>query len=384
MAEIKIKTGGNSVLVGTFVPVGSRNEPNNIKGVSHFLEHMMFKGTKNRTKQEIHESIEQYGGQFNAWTSEEHTMYYAIISNRYVDHAREVIDDMVNNSVFPEEELDKERNVILQELEMYVDTAQNYIFELAQTAVFNDENSGLHLPIIGTRDTVKNLTRQDILDYYKNNYGNQIKLDIGSIYSEERNRIFLDKTYKQETPLYSTENLIVPRKGINQTNMVVTGAFQLKTLKDQFALELFSAIMNGFTGRFFSEVREKHNLAYHTSLYYQVHSCNTVQYWGYAGLLPEKMELAASLMREQLQKPITSEELDFAKKKWIGKHMLGLDNKSRIAHYLIDSTLSGRNYEDFLINYESYIRSITLEDINDLISRMNLDQSKLVALVPEK
>lgn len=383
MAEIKIKLGGNSTLIGTVIPVGARKEPDDIKGISHFLEHMMFKGTKNRTKDEINRTLEKYGAEFNAWTSEEHTFYFAVISNKYVDVAREVINDMVNNSVFPADELDKERQVVLQELEMYEDNPQQHIFEVAQKEIFK-EGSGLHIPVIGTRESVSNIDRDAMVKYYQDNYKVQINLDVGGAPTEARNRVYVDPGFTKEAKDYSSEDHIISRKGVNQANMVVTGLIHLENLKDYFLMELFSAVMNGMSGRFFDVIREKNHLVYHTALYNQVHSCGTVQYWGYAGLTPTKIGLATTLMKDQLTKPITQEEMDFARRKWLGAHQLRLDQKTTVARILIDATLANQDYDVYLKSYEQHMNNITLDDLNNFARKADFQSSKLVAIVPEK
>ena len=344
---------------------------------------MMFKGTTKRTKDDLKFDMEKYGAKFNAWTAEEHTFYYALISNKYADVAREIINDMVNNSIFPIHELEKEKQVVLQELEMYEDNPQAHIYSLAQQEIYK-EGSGLHIPIIGTRETVSGITGDTLVEYYKKHYQSKIDLDIGGILSEARNRVYAKPGFLQESREYSHEDYIVKRKGVNQANMVVTGLIQLNELKDYFTLELFSAIMNGFSGRFFDVIREQNNLVYHTGFYHQVHSCGTVQYWGYAGLMPNKVELATNLMREQLSKPITENEREFARRKWIGEHELNLDKKSTIAKLLIDSTLAEQDYDMYIKNYERNIQSVTLEDLNNLAKQANFETGKLVAIIPEK
>jgi len=383
MASIKIKKDGNSTLVGTVVPVGSRHEPDNIKGISHLLEHMMFKGTGKRDKNELKQALDRYGAEFNAWTSEEHTFYYAVISKQYAEMAREIIDDMVNHSIIPANELDKEKQVVLQELEMGEDDPGSHIFEVAKQQIFN-KGSGLHIPIIGTRETVQSIDRQTLLDYYSTKYKTKMNLDIGGVLREERNRVYLGNSFSREQNTYNTDDYILPRKGINQANIVMTGSFSVNSIKERFLLNLWKTILNGFSGRFFDVIREQHNLVYHTSFYTETHSCGTTQYYGYAGLMPEKIALAKKLMLELLTKPVTEEELQFAKGKYLGQYQLGLDNKTKIAQILINTTLAEIDYEAYLRHYEKYINGVTLSDLNRFIKKAAFDKSKLVAIVPEK
>jgi predicted Zn-dependent peptidase len=290
---------------------------------------------------------------------------------------------MVENSIFPEEEIEKEKQVVLQELEMYVDNPSSHVFELSQKEVFA-EGSGLHIPIIGTRESVKGITREDLVKYYDKYYKNNIKLTVGGVQTEAKNRVYLQEKFDIENRLYNAEDKIVTRKGITQAHMVVTGSFFLNTLKEQYMLKVFSAIMNGFSGRFFDVIREKNNLVYHTAFYNQIHSCGTVQYWGYAGLTPDKVPFAKNLIEEQLINVITQDELDFSKKKLIGQCKLSLDDKVDITWILIDSIMRGLDYNSLLNNYETMINSVTLQDINTFAKKLIEKQPKLVALIPEK
>ena len=381
--RVKIKIDSNSTLIGTVIPVGSRNEPDKIKGISHFLEHMLFKGTKNRNMTEIKKAVDQHGAIFNAWTSEEHTAFYVIIDNEHIDIGRNVIDDMVNNSIFPSEELEKERQVVLQELEMYHDNPQANVFEVAQTQIIQN-GSGLHIPIIGTRESVTNIDRNTLVNHYNTNYKNQLKIDVGGGVLEERNKIeFLDRKFEQEKKLYSRTDYLETRTGINQANMTVAGLFHVNSIREEMSLDIFSAVMNGFCGRFFEVIREKHNLVYTTRFYTQKHSCGTTQYFGFAGLKPDKVQFARELMLDQLTRKITQEEFVYAKGKMLGQHKLNSDNKSHIAKILINCALDLSNYNDYLEGYEDNLNSVTLEEVNAIAQKANFESSKLIAIVPK-
>lgn len=381
--NIKIKVDSNSTLVGTMIPVGSRNEPDSIKGISHFLEHLMFKGTKTRNMTEIKQAVDKYGATFNAWTSEEHTFFYVIIANRYADKGREVIDDMINNSIFPEKELEKEKQVVLQELEMYHDNPQTNIFTLAQKQIIKD-GSGLHIPILGTKESVLGIDRETLIKYYEQHYKNQLKIDVGGNVVEKRNKIgFYGRKFKQEVKNYTKQNYFERRTGINQANMTVAGLFNINNVREEMALDIFSAVMNGFCGRFFNVIREQNNLVYTTRFYNQTHSCGTTQYWAYAGLLPDKVQFARDLMIEQLTKKITEDEFNYAKGKLLGQYELNIENKSNIARILINCALNLTDYEYFLTNFKENLESITLNEVNKIATKAKFENSKLIAIVPK-
>lgn len=378
MAEVRINKQGNSVLVGTLIPVGSRNEVDNIKGVSHFLEHMMFKGTKNRTKNELTRAVERYGAEFNAWTSEEHTFYYMTISNKYYKIAREIIDDMVHNSVFPAEEVDKEREVIIQELQMYEDNPQSALFSEAQKEIFS-KGSGLHIPIIGTRETLAKISRETLVNYYNSNYNKKVKIEVGDV-EEARNTIILPKNFSKESLAYSKEDKVIQRPGINQANMVLTGLIHKENSRDNQTLSLLSGVLNGFQGRLFQTIREENHLVYHCDFYTQVFSCGTIQYWVYAALNSDKIDKAKTLIKQELTRTVTEDEYSFAKDKVLGSHDLELDGKRAIGKVLIDSIINQEDYEDVLTKYKDI--NISLSQLNNFIKRADFNNSKLVAIVP--
>ena len=381
--RVKIRVDSNSTLIGTVIPVGSRNEPDNIKGISHFLEHMLFKGTKNRNMTEIKKAVDQHGATFNAWTSEEHTFFYVIIDNEHIDIGRNVIDDMIENSIFPAEELEKEKQVVLQELEMYHDNPQSAVFEVAQSQIIQ-KDSGLHIPIIGTRESVLNIDRDTLVNHYNKNYKNYLKIDIGNVFEEKNDIGFLTKLqFGQEKISYSREDYLEKRTGINQANMTVAGLFHVNSIREELALDILSAVMNGFCGRFFEVIREEHNLVYTTKFYTQKHSCGTTQYFGFAGLKPDKVQFARDLMLEQLTKKVTQEEFAYAKGKMLGQHKLNLDNKSHIARILIGCSLDLTNYDNYLNSYEDNLNSVTLEEVNAIAKKANFESSKLIAIVPK-
>lgn len=379
MAGIKIRKEGKSVLVGTLVPVGSRDELDSVKGVSHFLEHMMFKGTKTRSKNEITRAVEQYGAEFNAWTSEEHTFYYLTISSKYYDIAREIIDDMVHNSVFPSEEIDNERDVIFQELQMYQDNPRSSVFEEAQKVVFNN-GSGLRLPIIGTKDTLNTINREILVDYYNKNYNKMIQVEVGDV-EDNRNKVILPRKFTREALNFSKEDKIITRKGINQANMVFTGLIHKDNPHDNFTLNLLYGVLNGFQGRLFKTIREENHLVYNCGFFSQIYSCGTIQYWVYAALNADKINKAKELIKNELTRPVTEDEYTFSKNKTIGELELDLDNNKTVGKVIIESILNNDDYEDILTNYSSV--DISLNTLNNFITKANFNDGKLVAIIPE-
>lgn len=156
---------------GVFIDVGSRDECNSNEGVAHLIEHMLFKGTLSRSYLDIIDSIENVGGDFNAYTSKEETCLYVNILNGYTGRAFDVLSDVVFKSVYPEQEIVKEKEIIIDEINSYKDSPSEYIFDEFEEMYFKD-NSIAH-NILGTEESVKSITRDDVLEFYDNNYVNE-------------------------------------------------------------------------------------------------------------------------------------------------------------------------------------------------------------------
>ena len=157
-----------SVAIGVWIGTGSRNETLSNNGISHFLEHMFFKGTKTRTALEIAESFDSIGGQVNAFTSKEYTCYYAKVLDNHAPFALEVLADMFFNSTFEEEELVKEKNVVYEEIKMYEDTPDDIVHDLLSKAIY--ENHSLGLSYFRNRRNIINFTGNTLKDYIHNMY----------------------------------------------------------------------------------------------------------------------------------------------------------------------------------------------------------------------
>src|SRR5699024_1075947 len=151
-----------SITIGIWVLTGSRNESAGKSGISHFLEHMFFKGTKTRTAQEIAEAFDSIGGQVNAFTSKEYTCYYARVLDTYKEYALEVLTDMFFESVFPEEEIKREQEVVMEEIKMYEDTLDNHVHDLLSLASYG--NHSLGRSILGTEIHLRSFTNETLLD----------------------------------------------------------------------------------------------------------------------------------------------------------------------------------------------------------------------------
>ena len=360
MKTLTIKKPGNSSLVAVIVPVGSRSESNDIKGVSHFIEHLCFKGTKTRTAREIALSIEQYGGIINAYTSNEVTCYWAVVGNKYLSQAKKVILDMVTNSTFPTKEINKEREVVLQELKMYRDDPSSYVWDLFNKVFFQQiPNSGLALSTVGTETSLPNLDRRTIVKYYTEHYqqyysnreptlliiqgGQTINYgEPGALTQQHPLEEFGHANFKFPTTQLVTES----RAGISQASLLV-GKYQYTsgdTLTTSLHLQLLSAIYNTMSGRLFTTVREKHNLVYRVCFYSDVLSDN-LTVWGVGlGLDSDKITQARQLITQELTRPVSGTEIKIAIQHCLGRHALKSDNLSDLTRTITEAGLLGYDY----------------------------------------
>ena len=157
-----------SIAFGIFVKNGSRNEPEDLSGVSHFIEHMLFKGTGKRSQKNIAEDMDAIGGEINAYTAKEYTCYYMRVLDENIDSAMELLCDMFFNSVFDEKEMEREKNIIYEEIGMYEDQPDDVVVDRLHSEIW--KNSSLGKPILGTRESVGNIDRNRLVKYFNENY----------------------------------------------------------------------------------------------------------------------------------------------------------------------------------------------------------------------
>ena len=326
MKTIYIPKEGKSSVVAIFVPVGSRCEPDNIKGISHVIEHMCFKGTKNRTCRQIAQAIEQYGGQLNAYTDTEVTCYWAHIGNEHLEHAKEVLTDLVTNPIFDGKEFMKEREVILQELNMYQDDPGSAAWDLFNQRYFGrGSTSGLKLPIIGTKRSLRGLNRKHLLKYYQEHYQDPTMVIVGEeVNVAKSDDVKLDMPKYNETLNYVSSPRFITRKDITQAQIIIGNylPMQYDKVLDSKCLGLLSAIFNDMSGRLFTVIREQHNLVYR--VHFNAGSCTegTIGWTVNLGLDMQNVQKAYELVKEELSRPVTDEEIDLAVQKAMATRLL--------------------------------------------------------------
>ncbi|MDW8801014.1 pitrilysin family protein [Clostridium sp. A1-XYC3] len=331
----------NSVSVGLWVKNGSRNEDKNNNGISHFIEHMFFKGTKNRSALQIAECIEDVGGQINAFTGKEATCFYIRALDSHLDLALDVISDMLFNSKFLEEDIEKEKSVITEEINMSEDSPEDVLSDLHSTAIWGE--ASISLPILGTEKTVKSFTREQILDYINSYYipENSVisisgKFDMGSIEKLVEkyfgNWNSTDKRVTEYSKPKLLSNNLFKKKSIEQLHISLAMTGIETGNEDIYTLLLLSNVLGGGASSIlFQKIREEKGLCY--SIYSYISAfVNTGVVSVYTSLNPKYAVDAISMIKDEINKfvknSISDEKLIKSKEQLKGSYFLGLESTS--------------------------------------------------------
>lgn len=265
-----------SVAIGIWVGTGSRDEKEENNGISHFLEHMYFKGTETRNAREIAESFDSIGGQVNAFTSKEYTCYYAKVLDNHAPYALEVLADMFFNSTFDSDELEKEKNVVLEEIKMYEDAPDDIIHDLLSKSIYKTHPLGF--PILGTEASLQALTSEKLKAYVHDMYTPEdivisIAGNVKESFLKEIEQYFgsFERGKKPESiniPLFHTNNA-VKQKETEQAHLCIGFEGLPIGHDDVYDLIVMNNIFGGsMSSRLFQEVREEKGLAYSVFSYH--------------------------------------------------------------------------------------------------------------------
>jgi predicted Zn-dependent peptidase len=381
-----------SVAIGIWIGTGSRNETPELNGISHFLEHMFFKGTKTRTAREIAESFDSIGGQVNAFTSKEYTCYYAKVLDTHASFALEVLADMFFNSTFDEEELLKEKNVVFEEIKMYEDTPDDIVHDLLSKAVYKDHPLGY--PILGTEKTLQTFTGETLKQYMANTYTPEnvvisVAGNISESFIKEVETYFgsyqgkVTKT-PEKTPIFYT-NQISRKKETEQAHLCI-GYKGLKVgHEDIYSLIVLNNILGGsMSSRLFQEVREQRGLAYSVFSYHSAYlDSGIVNIYGGTGA--SQLNVLFDTIQETLEKlktnGITEKELQNSKEQLKGSLMLSLEStNSRMSRNGKNELLLGRHRS--LDEIVEEIDQVTKESVDRMANTIFTDEYAVALISP--
>ena len=388
-----------SAAFGIWVNVGSRDETVSTAGASHFLEHLLFKGTKKRTSLEISSAIEAVGGETNAFTSKEYTCFYARVIDRDLPLAVDVISDLITSSVVKAVDVDAERKVVLEEIAMRDDDPSDLIHDLFLEKYYGDTPLGR--PILGTVKSIKGMSRSTVFNYYRNRYkpedlvvsvaGNVKHKNVVAMVEEALSKDdFLDQP-KKDFKVRSSPQIKVAGKGevtllerkTEQAHIVYGVPGVARDDKRRFALSILSsALGGGMSSRLFQEIREKRGLAYSTYAYSQQFAGSGVLSF-YVGCKPNKakeaIKIIQSILYDVAENGLTSDEISRAKGAVSGSLVLSQeDTGSRMTRIGKSELVYGQ-----VLSFDEILReisSVTPEQIKE-IARQSLPTSPTLALV---
>lgn len=381
-----------SVAIGVWIHTGSRHENEKNNGISHFLEHMFFKGTTTRSAREIAESFDSIGGQVNAFTSKEYTCYYAKVLDEHAEYALEVLSDMFFNSTFVDEELQKEKNVVYEEIKMYEDTPDDIVHDLLTKATY--ETHPLGYPILGTEDTLATFTGDTLRQYMKERYTPEnvvvsIAGNVNESFMKTVEGYFgsYEGTTKREqihSPIFHP-NKVSRKKETEQAHLCL-GYKGLNVGDDKvYSLIVLNNVLGGsMSSRLFQEVREQRGLAYSVFSYHSSYEDSGMMTI-YAGTGNQQLETLYETIQQTLDKlkdtGITEKELANSKEQLKGSLMLSLEStNSRMSRNGKNEMLLGthRSLDEMI---ES-INSVTKEDVDDLIHQTFTEEFAVSLISP--
>ncbi|WP_425504055.1 M16 family metallopeptidase [Salicibibacter cibarius] len=329
-----------SLSIGIWIYTGSRDEKEEENGMSHFLEHMLFKGTKKRSATEIAESFDRIGGDVNAFTAKEYTCFYAKVMDKHGKEALDILSDMFFNSVFDEDELAKERNVVLEEIRMVEDTADDVVHDDLDAVAYGDHPLGR--PILGTEKTVPTFSRDQLYDFIHTHYrpDNVVLSMAGKIDNELLS--FAKSQFSgfsatmapsvSETPPVLLNKKQARSKRIEQAHLCL-GFSGIPVCDDElYAMVLFNQLLGGsMSSRLFQDIREQRGLAYAVfsdHVTYRDGGMLTV----YAGTAPthvdEVLEAVLSMVERFANEQVDGKDLEDVKSQVQGSMVLGLESTS--------------------------------------------------------
>jgi len=328
-----------SVALGLWVGIGGRYEEREKSGISHFLEHILFKGTRKRSALRISQAIESVGGSLNGFTGEEYTCYMAKVIHSHLKRAADVLTDMFLHPVVRSEDVEKERIVIREEINMYRDTPQHHVMDLLNEVLWTDHPLGR--PLVGTPETISKITQNDLRMYQRRSYtpANTVCAVAGGVRHSEVLKIMdplIPKRPGGRVPTYMAARnrqrkptLLVQKKNTEQTHLCVAVRGYSRDHPDRYALQLLSIVAGeNMSSRLFQRIREKRGLAYaiHSSI---LRYRDTGAFMVYAGVENAKAIAVISLIMRELGKMaregVTQSELACAKLYWEGQLAMELE-----------------------------------------------------------
>jgi predicted Zn-dependent peptidase len=382
-----------SVLV--MVEAGSKYETKKISGLSHFLEHMCFKGTEKRpTALSISKELEAIGSQYNAFTSEEYTGYYAKAAAKHAYKILDVVSDLYLNQSFPEAEIQKEKGVIIEEINMYRDLPHRHVQELFMSLLYGDQPAGWG--VAGTRETVQSMKREDFCNYHRDHYvASATTLIVAGNFDDKKMKQAIDKTFakisagkKSPKPKIkesqSKPAVLIERRKTDQSHIVIgVRAYPVGSGHMPTARILNAVLGAGMSSRLFQKLREEMGVGYYVRSSYDAftdHGMLSVSIGCDVKRVPEVIKAILDELKRFKTELIPADELKKTQEYLLGSMLLGLESSDSIAEFY--------GYQEILnqplrtpADIAKEIKSVTAQDIRTIAKKLFVDKYLNLAAV---
>lgn len=371
-----------SVAFGVWINVGSRMEDNENSGIAHFIEHMLFKGTINRTAKKISNDIDFYGGNINAFTSHDNTCYHVKMPSNHIDRGIEVLADMVKNSVFSDTEIEKEKSVIIEEIKMYEDSPEDYVYEGLLKRIYDGKGIGRN--VLGNIESISKITRYKVLDFFNRNYvannsvivvsGNFDKTYIIEKISENFSNWRTTEVKSRREFSDFREVRYIENRDDEQSNIAIV--FECpddRNYMDYLSVKLLGNILgNSPSSRLFQKIREDKGLAY--SIYSSdnfYEGCAEFSIFSSMASenLMEVYNLILDEIRDLKENYISDYELLFAKEQYKGAVIMNIEDTEDKMIYIGEYEVNDKRIRE-IDDVLSYIDKIDLDYMKGVIDRI--------------
>lgn len=377
--------------LGLWVEVGARHEPSEINGISHFLEHMAFKGTTTRSAKQIAEEIENVGGHLNAYTSRENTAYHARVLQENVPLALELIADIIQNSTFEAHEVSRERNVILQEIGQALDTPDDIVFDYFQETAFPHHPLGR--PILGRPEIIHKISGEDLKTYMGREYvaSRMVFAAAGAINHDQI--VDLCQKHFSKLPEHSVKEYekaiysgghFYEKKDLEQVHLLIGFESCPYGHPDYYPLSVFSTLLGGgMSSRLFQEVREKRGLVYSISSFNSVFR-DTGVFGIYAGTGESKVQELIPTVKgvfEDFSKTLEDKEIDRSKAQLKAGLLMALEKTSTRCEQLAQHMMIYKRpipYQEIIDN----VNAVTREDLVSVANRLMQKKTTFASIGP--
>jgi predicted Zn-dependent peptidase len=382
-----------SVALGCWIDTGTRDELANEHGASHFLEHLLFKGSEELPARQVSEIFDSIGAESNAFTSKEATCYWTRLLDQDLGTGFDVLSEMLQRPAFRQNEIDAERQVVIEEINMNEDDPDDVAFENFTEAVFVDHP--LEAPVLGTRESIRAMSRDDILSYWKRRYGagSMVVAAAGSIDHDAVVEMVADRfgdwsgesLEHEHGPAAPRPVVRITRRDTEQAHIVIGGEGLTRSDEKRWAFEVLNHVMGaGMSSRLFREIREERGLAY--AVYGFKMAYADAGAWGvYVGTTPSQTDTALTVIREELAKVveegISVAELDRAKGSMRGGLALALEDPNSRMVRLGRDELAGMPHlsvDERLAKLEA----VTLDDVQAIAAELYTGQRMIGAVGP--